>query len=286
MRSRLRELVDERDERAAALAPATPRDPLANAAGEPVAEQQPAADAPAGGDSPPAAAIATPAVEQAEVDRRCDEGQFAQALALVQEGFESAVDADELAQLRAAQQLVRDRAVRAMRGLLAEAREAEAQGRLEGGATMLREAQARFPAGLAFRDLGREAARLDAVVIERERAAAQAAAAATGPKPVDQATRLQTLASLRSHMDKVRAAEDAGDYAAAAGLLREAAVAVRARDAEFADRLVTRAAREGHPPSRPGRRRRVVVVLCCSSKTPSLPSLIRLLVYTRAYDRP
>ncbi|MEC8253655.1 MAG: CAP domain-containing protein [Planctomycetota bacterium] len=242
VRSRLRELVDERDERAAALAPATPRDPLANAAGEPSAEQPPAADAPAGGDSPPAAAVATPAVEQAEVDRRCDEGQFAQALALVQEGFESAVDADELAQLRVAQQLVRDRAVRAMRGLLAKAREAEAQGRLKGAATMLREAQARFPAGLAFRDLGREAARLDAVVIERERAAAQAAVAATGPKPVDQATRLQTLASLRSHMDKVRAAEDAGDYAAAAGLLREAAVAVRARDAEFADRLVTRAA--------------------------------------------
>ncbi|MFK7743324.1 MAG: CAP domain-containing protein [Planctomycetota bacterium] len=65
------------------------------------------------------------------------------------------------------------------------------------------------------------------------------------PKPSSQdpeADRLKTLASLRSHMDRVRAAEESCDYRLAAGLLREASAAVVDRDPEFAARLGKRAA--------------------------------------------
>lgn len=244
VRSRLRELVDERDERAAALAARAPRTPSPSqrsvAAG--AAQAAPGVDDRERSErpSPAVAAVAPPAVEQSELDRSCDAGQFTQALALVQAGFETAERAEEVSFLRAARERVRERAVRAMHELLAAAKAADADGRPEAARSMLQLARHRFPAGLTFQPLGRELARLDAVVIEKERA--QAAASVAGVRPVDQATRLQTLASLRSHMDKIRDAEDVGDYAAAGVLLREAADAVRARDAEFADRLLTRAA--------------------------------------------
>ena len=244
VRSRLRELIIERDERASARLGAADRPSLAaSRPGDQRAEAPPLdPDRPAAPSAPAPVVVAPPLVEQAEVDRRCDQGQFAQALALVQAGFETVADADEVARLRAVRDVVRERATRAMTVLLGEVKQAEEQGRLEGAAEMLKEVRHRFPSGATFQPLRRELARLDMLVVERQRAKAQAAVAIAGPVKVDQATRLQTLASLRSHMDKIRDAEEAGDYAAAAALLRDAAGAVRSRDAEFADRLVTRAA--------------------------------------------
>ena len=240
VRSRLRQLVDERDAVVAAAARKAPA-------------EQPAA--PPGADAPPVSApdagrvtqdVATAQrVEEDELERRCEQGKFAQALALVQAGFETADSAAEVARLRAAQSRVRVRAERAMASLLAEAARAERDGSVAHAVALLQSAQHDFPAEARFAELGNELARLDALALERERAAARpaaAAVAASGPEEVDQATRLQTLASLRSHMDKVRAADEVGDYARAASLLREAADAVRARDGEFADRLLTRAA--------------------------------------------
>lgn len=239
VRARLRQLVDERDAMVAAAARSAPAEPRASSPG---ADAAPA--------SAPDAASVTQAVataqrvEEDELERRCEQGKFAQALALVQAGFETADSAAEVARLRAAQSRVRVRAERAMASLLAEAARAERDGSVAHAVALLQSAQHDFPAEARFAELGNELARLDALALERQRAAARpdAAGAARGPQEIDQATRLQTLASLRSHMDKVRAADEAGDYALAASLLREAAGAVRARDGEFADRLLTRAA--------------------------------------------
>lgn len=239
VRGHLRELVNERDEHIARLAAE------ARANGN-VASGSGAAEV-SGDDTPvvPTPSVAqvidAPQVEQGEIDRFCSEGQFAQALALIQAGFETVRDPDEVARLRAAQATVRQRAQKAMQELLAESQRSEKDGRLEHAVTLLKMARHHFPAGVKFSDLGAELARLEALVVEKERAAALAPSSPGGARKVDQATRLQTLASLRSHMDKVRDAEEGGDYAHAATLLREAAAAVRSRDAEFADRLVTRA---------------------------------------------
>ena len=234
VRSRLRELIRERDEGidAAAVAARAARAEAEGAVAAP-AEQAPVTPAPRD--------VAPPSVDLAELDRRCERGQFAQALALIQAGFETAADQAEVARLRQAKADVQLRAERALQALLGEAGKAEAQGRLEHAVTVLQTARHHFPAGARFAALGNELARLDALVLQQEHAAAMATAPSAGSGEVDQATRLQTLASLRSHMDRIRDAEDAWDYARAATLLREGAGAVRARDAEFADRLLVRA---------------------------------------------
>lgn len=72
--------------------------------------------------------------------------------------------------------------------------------------------------------------------------ATPSADAATVTHEVDEATRLRTLANLRTHLDRVRTAEESGDFAAAGRLLHEAAAAVRDRDAAYATRLERRAA--------------------------------------------
>jgi hypothetical protein len=253
VRSRLRALVTERDDEAARLA-------RLSRTGQPDGQPDRQTDGPAGRNDGPGAPTAgpvvgngdevptatapvteTPQVEQGEIDRFCDQGQFAQALALIQAGFEAARDEADVARLRAAQAGVRGRAQQAMQQLLGEAKRVEQDGRIEHAVTLLQAARHHFPASVAFSDLGAELARLEALVLEKERAAALASSDLGEPAKVDQATRLQTLASLRSHMDQVRDAEEAGDHARAAKLLREAAEAVRGRDAEFADRLVTRA---------------------------------------------
>ncbi|MGC6487672.1 MAG: FHA domain-containing protein [Planctomycetota bacterium] len=239
VRSRLRQLLTERRERVAAAPPVeqAPKDAPAQAPETPEGATPPTS-------SVTAAVASAQRVEQAELDRRCEQGKFAQALALVQAGFETADSAAEVARLRGAQSKVRVRAERAMATLLAEAARAEREGSIEHAVAVLQSARHDFPSEARFAALGNELARLEALELERQSAAAGVAAAApaTASGEVDQAARLQTLASLRSHMDKVRDADEAGDYARAAALLRDAAAAVRARDGEFADRLVTRAA--------------------------------------------
>ncbi|MAD34442.1 MAG: hypothetical protein CMJ88_11910 [Planctomycetes bacterium] len=253
VRGTLRELVDRRDElaevrRASApvaigKAPASASDVVtlatgAAAAATDLSRREQEQEQERGAASPAKA----PEVDIADVEVFCEQGEFTRALALIQAGFETVATSDQVAALQQAKARVRDRAVNAMTALLTESKQAEERGYVEQAAKILQRARSRFPAGVTFQPLGRELARLDALAVEKQRAAAQAAAVAVGPKKVDEATRLQTLASLRSHMDKIRGAEDGGDYAAAATLLREAAAAVRARDGEFADRLLTRAA--------------------------------------------
>lgn len=241
VRGRLRQLITERGRLAAAAVPAAPVQPSSIEADD---AQRPAdVGAPAAPSVRDAVATAQ-RVDPSELERRCEQGKFAQALALVQAGFEAADSAAEAARLRSAQVEVRARADRVMQSLLAEAARAEREGSLEHAVAVLQSARHDFPAEARFAQLDNELARLEALVLERANAvsAAASAAAATPPEEVDQAARLQTLASLRGQMDKVRDADEAGDYALAATLLREAAEAVRARDSEFADRLVARAA--------------------------------------------
>ena len=182
-------------------------------------------------------------VATAEIQGLCNEGHYTQALALVQAAFDQVTSPEAVAQLQATKQSVQKQAATAMNGLLAEARSSEQQGRLEHAVTLLQMARHNFPSGSNFGAIGTELQRL-----EKSRAAAQAALAAEqeSQQPgavaeVDAATRLQTLESLRSHMAAVREAEDNGDFAQKAVLLRQAAEGVRSRDAEFADRLLVQA---------------------------------------------
>ena len=249
VRGTLRELVDRRDELAAAqraaapaaivAAPSLTTDVVTLATGAAVAATDASRREQGQG---PASQAKAPEVDIADVEAFCEQGEFTRALALIQAGFETVANSDQVAALQQAKARVNDRAVSAMTALLTESKQAEERGYAEQAAKILQRARSRFPVGVTYQPLGRELARLDALVVEKQRAAAQAAAAVASPKKVDAATRLQTLASLRSHMDKIRGAEDGGDYAAAAALLREAAAAVRARDGDFADRLLTRAA--------------------------------------------
>ncbi len=241
VRGRLRALITQRDEQAAASAvPAAGAGAAAGAgpgAGDDAVARVPAASAAAAQARDP---VRAPQVERSEIDRCCAAGQFAQAEALIQAGFETASTPAELSLLRGAQTSVRERAAVAMQALLAEAARAEQAGQVEQAVEVLAKGRERYPASIAFAAIGTELTRLEAVARERARAAVQVAAGG-GAQPVSEAVRLKTLASLRSHMDKIRAAEEAGAYGAAAALLREAAAAVRARDAEFAERLRTRA---------------------------------------------
>lgn len=183
-------------------------------------------------------------VATAEIEGLCNDGHYAQALALVQAAFDQASSPEAVAQLQATEQSVQKQAAGAMNTLLAEARSSEQQGRLEHAVTLLQMARHNFPSGSLFGNLGTELERLQT----KSRAAVQAAMAAqqalskpVAPTDVDSATRLATLESLRSHMAAVRDAEDNGDFAQKAVLLRQAADGVRSRDAEFADRLLVQA---------------------------------------------
>ena len=237
VRSKLKALITARDEQVQ-QARAAARGAAGEGAGRAAAvvAEAPRPDA---GDRAAAGAVRAPQVSRAEIDRCCDDGEFAQAAALVQAGFESAMTPAEVSGLRAAQERVRERALAAMQALLAEASAAEAAGQVERAVEALSAARDRYPPSIAFAPIGSELTRLEALA--RELAVAAAQVAMGGGAAASEAARLQTLASLRGQMDKIRAAEEAGDYAGAAGLLRAAAEAVTGRDAAFAERLRARA---------------------------------------------
>jgi len=240
VRSRLRATLLERDEelaaRGASERPVEDRD---------VVEAQ--GDANEGVTPRPAPAVA---LDDDDVRRLVEQGLFAQALALIQAEFELAADDAAIAALRERDLRVREQARAASERLLADVR-AQASAGDDGVAravAMLEAARHRFPTSGAFHALTSELTRLSGS--ERERAGAggsqPSVAVADGqPQPArrtDEATRLQTLAQLRSQMDAIRAAEEGCEFARAAQLLREAGVAVEARDAEFSERLQRRAA--------------------------------------------
>lgn len=221
VRSRLRALLRRREEAAAAIAR-----PQRGVHAEP----------PPGVDRGQSLQPVGLPVAADEIEARCREGRYAQALALVQAGFELAREQAAVARLKALEQSVRERARVAMQELLLEARTAAREGRLQHAITLLRTGCHRLPSSAPFHEVGDELARLEAKVVEPAPVVERAS-----PTKVDAADGLATLQSLRSQMDKVRAAEEGEDYVGAARLLRETAEAVRSRDAQFADRLAARA---------------------------------------------
>lgn len=250
LRSRLRETIRLRDEKVREAAIAAHQARGGNQAGETSETDQAsrAASAGSGTSSGNAASGATDSVvgasaenvepvATAEIDALCSDGHYVQALALVQAAFDQAQSPDAVAKLQAAEQSVREKALAALTTLLAEARSSEEQGRLEHAVTLLQMARHNFPSGPKFANLGSELTRLEA----KSKAASAAVADSSAPGKADEATRLATLESLRSHMNAVREAEENGRFAQKATLLRQAADGVRSRDAEFADRLLAQA---------------------------------------------
>lgn len=263
LRSRLRETLRTRDERireaaiaanVAAIGKPSSRGANAGASGDPVTANV-AGDTTANSDTvlgvpsesvPMVSGSGSTAepVATAEIEKLCNDGHYAQALSLVQAAFDQAFNPETVKQLQVTERSVQKQAAAAMSTLLAEARSSEQQGRLQHAVTLLQMARHNFPSGSTSGSLGTELERLQAMSRAAEQAAlaAQQLAPETGARTaVDAATRLQTLESLRSHMAAVREAEDHGDFAQKAVLLRQAAVGVRSRDGEFADRLVMQA---------------------------------------------
>lgn len=255
LRSRLRATLRQRSERLEQLAiqnnannndnnnrdvsnQATGGDNVASDSGDP-------------GESGDAVVVATPAenaqqIATAEIERLSNDGLYAQALSLTQEALGQAANPAEVKALQRTEAAVRKQAITAMNALIANSRRSERDGRLQHALTILQTGRHNFPSSTAFKPLGEEVHRLEETVrIAEQLAAAKAArdaANANNPGKIDEATRLQTLESLRSHMALVRAAEDRCDFAEQAKLLRQAADGVRSRDGEFADRLLSQAA--------------------------------------------
>ena len=254
LRSRLRETLRERDERAVQLAiearaaaggGSVTADGGAATVRDDAASKEPRDEMGAMGAGTSAAGRAADLTDAvvgmqqanaepiavAEIDRLCGAGLFAQAMALVQVGFDQAADPEAVQSLRQVEQSVRQRAVQAMQSLLQDVQQSEQQDRLQHAVTLLQMGRHNFPSGSDFEKLGDELQRLQARVHAAEQAAlakpAVAAPAASDALAVDEATRLQTLESLRGHMAAVRTAEDNGDYAEQAKLLREAAQGVQ-----------------------------------------------------------
>ena len=260
LRSRLRETIRRRDERvteiaiaANAKARASRVDSTTASGADRASDVSVTATAPRNNSQPvgdvvvgSAAVVGDPAVNAEPVAREdieafCSDGRFVQAIALVQAGYDQASSPKVVEALQATEQSIRERASAALKALLNEVGKSEAEGRIPHAVTLLQDGRHNFPSGDAFRSLDSELQRLQEKQRADELAMKAAAASSAVAKGVDESTRLQTLESLRSHMAAVRAAEDAGDFAQKAVLLREAADGVRSRDAEFADRLVRQA---------------------------------------------
>ncbi|MFN7671937.1 MAG: CAP domain-containing protein [Planctomycetota bacterium] len=187
-----------------------------------------------------AAAIeSTRKTDTAEATKLAANGLFAPALALLQASLGEQEDA---AALRAVEQRiteVRAQAKAAMEKALAEAAD-EARDDAREAAKSLHAIRHRYPPGGEFAALDERIRAYEAAAAAPAGAVAASAAMA---KPAAGAADAgaPTLVALRGLLDKVRVAEEAGDFAVAADRLRAAADAVRERDAAFAGRLLARA---------------------------------------------
>ncbi len=206
-----------------------------------VATAAPNEAAPARIDPPAVGRPDVVAAARKEATRLLDQGLFAQAIAMLQEGLANgdAAAADGLTALHEHLEFARGSARAAMNALLAEAKRVSAT-KPDDAARLLVVARHRFPATAEFAPLAEALQKAEQAV--REAKAAAAAEAATLLKPaVDDASRIATLAGLRGQLDAARSAEERGDFGAAAVVLREAATAARDRDPDFAGRLEGRA---------------------------------------------
>ncbi|MFN6196344.1 MAG: hypothetical protein ACK5BN_21255, partial [Planctomycetota bacterium] len=186
-----------------------------------------------------AASESTRKTDTAEATKLAANGLFAPALALLQASLGEQEDA---AALRAVEQRiteVRAQAKAAMEKALAEAAD-EARDDAREAAKSLHAIRHRYPPGGEFAALDERIRAYEAAAAAPAGAVAASAAMA---KPAAGAADAgaPTLVALRGLLDKVRVAEEAGDFAVAADRLRAAADAVRERDAAFAGRLLARA---------------------------------------------
>ncbi len=282
---RREEQGDEIERAAARLAAAKLRDtyerrPPSLARGTASPEQPAPADG-ATVDAPTRAADAASWLEAAE--RFAGEGLFAQALNAIDAGLGEAGSADEVARLQRARAGFGERADAAMRRLLEQADGLVAGGNAREAVTLLAGARHRWPSTEAYAPIGRALRDAEAAVaaVAPKRATTGPVAGATRPIPMrsdtapgpapdavpavpeaapaagqgvpdavpappgNEAVRIGTLAELRTRLDAIGAAEQRGDFAAAATGLHEAAALVRDRDPDFAARLAVRAAEAG-----------------------------------------
>lgn len=250
VRADLNLILMRRNERSASSGAASPADPL-------VAARPPQPEGDAARSQAPVAPLESlePEVRD-DVARLVAAGQYTQAFERLEQRGGAGAAAEQV------RNSVRAAARAEMQRLVAAARAAIDSGRATQAQQDLRAARARFPATAEFADL-------DAMLASAERRAGDAVAVATpgrdeplqppakaasdpspvaapAPAPVaapavDEAVRMASLAAVREEMDAVRRAETAGDYADAARRLDAAAVAIVARDPEFAGRLRSRA---------------------------------------------
>ncbi|MBL8748653.1 MAG: CAP domain-containing protein [Planctomycetes bacterium] len=197
--------------------------------------------APARIDPPAVARPDAVAAARKEATRLLDQGLFAQAIAILQEGLANgdAAAADGLSALQQHLDFARGTARAAMNALVAEANRVSATNPAD-AARLLVVARHRFPATPEFAPLAEALQKAEQAVREAKAAAAEQAAPLVKPA-VDDAARIATVAGLRSQLDAARSAEERGDFGAAAVVLREAAAAARDRDPDFAGRLEGRA---------------------------------------------
>ncbi|MEY4675092.1 MAG: hypothetical protein RL148_2876 [Planctomycetota bacterium] len=163
-------------------------------------------------------------------------GRFAQAVELLQVAKEGSAE-ETTVRLQQRIREMRASSNAALAALLEEARALAKSGELGGAVARLGSEIGRFAGGAELVSAERELAGLRTQLAESARPVRATVGASGAPETVRRAT----LEQLRTLMDRIRAAEQAGDFAAAAALLREGAKEVEARDADYAKRLGQRA---------------------------------------------
>ncbi|MGE3174689.1 MAG: CAP domain-containing protein [Planctomycetota bacterium] len=214
--------------------PATPWTPVSRGVGQGQGQAKGPEQGQGQGQDPPAGTIT---VSSVDVDRALDaaagmaaEGDFRGALGQIEFALAGAASAD-VPRLREHQEALRRTARLRVSELLARARSEAEAGR---GGDMIAELQAalgKFPGGLEF-------AGLPTMIEELQRAGAGAAGDLAAIGGADAARRRETLAQLAPLLERVRAEEQAGAFAAAGALLEQAAGVARERDPGYADSLL------------------------------------------------
>jgi len=207
-------------------------------------------DAVAGVESPataPAAPKPAPAPREtadraiADADRLVEQGQFAQALAVLQAEAGQVADAAAVAALQQRADAVLEAARQAMRAVVEQAAALGKAGKHRDAVTALALAQHRFPGGADFQALGKQRDEAEAALAVAAQRQLRETARPNEPAAPDEVARAATLATLRTRLDRIREAEERADFATALQLLRESAELVRERDADFGARLHNRA---------------------------------------------
>lgn len=163
-------------------------------------------------------------------------GRYAQAVELLLVAQEGSAEATTV-QLQQRIRELRAESDKALATLLDTVRGKVAANDLSGAVAALGGEINRFAGGAQLVSAERELAGLRAKLSESARPVRAGVSTAGAPEMVRRAT----LEQLRVLMDRIRTAEQSGDFAAAAALLREGAKEVEGRDADYAKRLVQRA---------------------------------------------